>query len=313
MTLELVSLICFIALTLATATGFMVIRDLATPGSVLARRSITGGAIRGLRRPHTVFDEAPARSVTGRIDQAFDRLVLESGHQTSPVAFLLLLIASGLLVAGNLWLTFDNELAAIGGMLMGMVIPLVVISLHRARRLRKVREELPRVLDLWARAVRAGESLDQAVALVASESSGVLGKEFKQCSHQLEMGLAVPIVMKSLAARISVLELRMLATTLAVHRQTGGNLAETLERMSSVVRDRLNAYRQMRATTGAGRASAMLIATISPVAYVIMFLWQPDHFSILYEDPLGLTLLTLAFVLEVVGIFWVIGLLRSDR
>lgn len=313
MDLAIVSLICFIALTLATATVFMVVRDLATPTAGALRRGVTGGPVRGLRRPRTVFDELPARSITGRIDQAFDRLVLESGHEVTPITFLLLLIASGLLVGGLLWNTFDHFLALISGVIIGMIVPLVVVAIQRARRMHNVRQELPHVLDLMARGVRAGESLDQAIALVASESGGVLGKEFKQCARQLEMGLAVPAVMKSLASRIRVIELRMLATTLSVHRQTGGNLGETLERMAGVVRDRLNARRQMRAATGAGRASAMLIATISPLAYVIMFLWQPEHFSVLYEDPLGMSLLAMAFVMEIVGIFWVMTLLRSDK
>jgi len=313
MDLAIVSLICFIALTLATGTVFMLVRDLATPGAGGVRRGIAGGPVRGLRRPRTVFDESPAQSVTGRLDQAFDRLVLESGHDASPAAFFLMLIACGLLVGGVLWMLYDELLALIFGMIAGMIVPLVIVAIHRARRLNKVREELPNVLDLMARGVRAGESLDQAVALVAGESGGVLGREFKQCARQLEMGLSVSAVMKSLASRLRVVEMRMLATTLSVHRQTGGNLGETLERMAGVVRDRLNARRQMKAATGAGRASAMLIATISPVAYVIMFSWQPEHFSILYEDPLGITLLILALVLEVVGILWVIGLLRSDK
>ena len=313
MDLAVVSLICFVALTLATATVFMLLRDLVTPGAGAVRRGISGGPIRGLRRPRTVFDEPPAHNVTGRLDQAFDRLVLESGHEMTPGAFLLMLIACGLLGGGVLWNLCDHGLALVAGAMIGMIVPMVVVAIQRARRLQHVREELPHVLDLMARGVRAGESLDQAVALVATESGGVLGKEFKQCARQLEMGLAVPAVMKSLAGRLRVIELRMLATTLSVHRQTGGNLAETLERMSGVVRDRLNARRQMRAATGAGRASAMLIATISPVAYVIMFLWQPEHFSVLYRDPLGLMLLAMAFVMEIVGIFWVIALLRSDK
>ncbi len=313
MDLALVSLICFAALTLATATVFMLVRDLVSPGAGSVGRGVKGGPVRGLRRTRTVFDELPAQSVTGRMDQAFDRLVLESGHEMTPGAFLLLLIASGLLVGGVLWNTFDHVLWMIAGMITGMIVPMVIVSIHRARRMHKVREELPNVLDLLARGVRAGESLDQAIALVASEGDGVLGREFKQCARQLEMGLAVPAVMKSLASRLRVIELRMLATTLSVHRQAGGNLGETLERMAGVVRDRLNARRQMRAATGAGRASAMMIATISPVAYVIMFLWQPEHFSVLYEEPLGITLLVAAFVLEIVGIFWVIALLRSDK
>jgi tight adherence protein B len=122
----------------------------------------------------------------------------------------------------------------------------------------------------------------------------------------------VETVMKSLAMRIRLMELRLFATTLSVHRQAGGNLPETLERMSQVVRDRITGQRQLKAATGAGRASALLIATISPLAYLIMFLWQPEHIRVLYEDPLGLTMLVCAVILEIVGILWVAALLRND-
>ena len=118
--------------------------------------------------------------------------------------------------------------------------------------------------------------------------------------------------MKSLASRVRLVELRIFATTLGVYRRTGGSLADTLERMSGVIRDRLSAYRQMRAATGAGRASTLLIATICPIAYVIMFLWQPEHVRLLYEDPLGRTMLIVAVLLEIVGVLWAVALLRQE-
>jgi tight adherence protein B len=268
---------------------------------------------RTLRRRPTVFDQAPARSVSGKIDQAFDHLVLESGWDCSPVTGFLMLIASGLLVGGVLWSYNNDLLSGIAGMALGMTLPLVVMMVQRSRRLHAVREQLPYVLDLLARAVRAGESLDNAIALVGRETKGVLGKEFLQCARQLQMGSSVESIVKSLASRIRLVELRILATTLTVHRQAGGNLAEALERMAGVVRDRLSARRQMRASTGAGRASAILIATVSPLAYLVMFLWQPEHVRVLYDDPLGLTLLAVAVTLEVIGVLWVVALLQNEN
>jgi len=311
--LSLITVVCFVAVIAAAGAGAMLLRDLALPGSPSSGRGLTlHGRRVGLRRRPTVFDQTPARSVSGRIDQAFDQLVLESGWDCTPIAGFLLVLASGLLGGGLLWSYYDDLLAGIAGMTIGMLVPLVVMTVQRARRMHAVREELPYVLDLLARAVRAGESLDQAIAMVGNETKGLLGREFLQCARQLDMGRSVETVVKSLANRLRVVELRMLATTLTVHRQAGGNLAEALERMSSVVRDRLSARRQMRASTGAGRASAILIATVSPLAYLVMFLWQPEHVRVLYDDPLGLTLLAIAVILELVGVLWVVALLQNE-
>ena len=119
-------------------------------------------------------------------------------------------------------------------------------------------------------------------------------------------------VVKSLSRRIRLVDFQILATTLAVQRQTGGNLAETLQRMAVVIRDRMNTRRHLRSATAAGRASAMLIATICPLAYLFMFFWQPEHMKILYEDPLGQTMLCVAVALELTGILWVVALLRQQ-
>jgi tight adherence protein B len=230
----------------------------------------------------------------------------------SPYTGFLLVLTCGLLAGGSFFSYYEEVLGGIAATLIGMTVALVVLAVQRARRQTAILNQLPYVLDLLARAVRAGESVDQAIELLGSQAGGVLGAEFARCSRQLQMGRSLDTVVKSLAARVRLVELRILSTTLIVHRQTGGNLADTLERMSNVVRDRLTARRQMKATTGAARSSTVLIAVISPAAYIIMFLWQPEHVSVLYQDPLGMLLLAMAFTMEFVGIAWVLALMRQE-
>jgi tight adherence protein B len=309
MDISLVSLIVFAAIATAVLAGVMLLRDLAAAPQTAAG---AGMSVKNLRRIPTVFDERPARNLTGRLDQSFDRLVLESGFDMSPIAGLLLILFCGLLVGGSVWSYYADVLGGLAGTLIGMTAALVFLALQRARRQAAILNQLPYVLDLLARAVRAGESVDQAVELLGAEAGGVLGSEFARCSRQLQMGRSIDNVMKSLAARVRLVEMRILSTTLIVHRQTGGNLADTLERMSGVVRDRLIARRQMRASTGAARSSTMLIAIISPLAYAFMFLMQPEHVSVLYTDPLGMLLLATAFVMELVGVVWVLALMRQE-
>jgi tight adherence protein B len=166
---------------------------------------------------------------------------------------------------------------------------------------------------MLARGTRAGQSVEQAVRLVASESGGVLGPEFRRCSQQLEMGRGFDKALKTLAGRVCIVEMRILATTLIVQRQTGGRLSETLDRMAEVVRDRLTAHRQIKASSGAGRTSTLVIASVAPIAYLAMFLFHRPHVQYLFDDPLGRLLLLLALVLEVIGLGWVFYLLRREE
>lgn len=275
-----------------------------------------GGAgtlkVGGLRRPFNVTDELPSSSLTGRLDQGFERLVLESGVATSPLAALFWLLFLGLTVGGALFIWRDQPLAGMTGVLLGMAGGLVWMLRQRSVRYRLMREALPDVLDLMSRAVRAGESLDQAIQLIGDETTGPMGQEFQLCSRQLDMGMSLSAVMKSLMRRVRLPEVRILATTLMVHRQTGGNLALTLERMSGVIRDRLNYVRQMKASTGAGRISAFMIALAGPIMFLLMFTLQYEHMRIMFDQPLGQSLLVAAVVLELVGIVWVLSLLRAE-
>jgi len=311
--ISIVAMICFFAISSVCIAVYMIFRDLFLAGSGGSGMGVSSALVpKELRRKASVFDEAPAQNFTGKIDQAFDRLILESGIDASPTTAFLMILAIALLISSTLFLYLNDPLWGILGACFGLPTPLFVFGIYRYRRLKELKDNMPYLLDLLSRAVRAGESIDQAVQLVGEETKGALGKEFTRCSQQMEMGLSLSAVMKSLSKRVRLVEIRMLSTALIVHRQTGGNLARTLERMSDVVRDRLNYHRQMKASTGAGRASTLLIAILSPIVYVVMFAWHPDHVGILWDDPIGKIMLLAAAILEITGILWVTHMLRND-
>ncbi len=309
MSLPVVCLIAFAAIAVVCFAVVMVFRDLfATSGG--------GGSVLGplgLRRPLTVADESPSASFTGRIDQAFDRLVLETGLDASSTGAFGMLLVLGLIVGGSLFLWNENPVFATIGVLIGMTGGLVYFMYRRAKRLCEIQEQLPDVLDLMSRAVRAGESLDQAISLIGQEMDGALGYEFQQCARQLDMGMSVAGVMRSLMRRVRMMEVRILATTLTVHRQTGGNLALALERMAGVVRDRLNYKRHMRAATGAGRVSSILIGAAGPVLFLGLFFWQYQYLQTMLTEELGRVLLGTAVVMEIIGLIWVVRMLRTEE
>ncbi|QDT42257.1 Bacterial type II secretion system protein F domain protein [Gimesia alba] len=306
---SLVALICFAAVTVSVLAVYLFFRDLSGAGKL---KSGQFSKRPRLRRIRNVFDQEPSASILGRIDQSFDRLVLENGSDFTPFSAFLLLIVCGLAIGGSIFVYSDQPLAGIAGMVGGMVAVLIVFHFRRKRRMQMIQEELPEMIDLLARSTHAGASLEQAIAIVGEETKGPLSSEFRRCARQLDMNMSVPAVMKSLSNRIQLVDLKILTSTLMLYRKTGGNLPANLERMADVIRDRINYRRQMKASTGAGRASALLMTVVAPVAFVVLLVVFPDHVSNLYTDPIGNMLLLIAIVLEVIGIIWVSTLLRTE-
>lgn len=305
MELPVVVLICFGGITLLLTAAGMFVRDLVGAGG---RKAETGL----LRRLPLARDEQPPRGITGHIDAGFERLVVESGLDWTTMAATLVLVAGGLLVGGVLWLWTNEIPAGVVGAVIGLALPLPLLAYYRMRRIREIREQFPDMLDLLARAVRAGESLDQAIELAGQKGPEPLGREFRRCSRQLGMGLSMHAVMRALVYRMRLMEVRIFATTLAVHRQSGGNLALTLERMAAVLRERITYHRQIRAATAAGRFSATLIASTGPLLFIYMFVFQYEYAGKLVTLPLGQSLLALAVGLEIIGLIWIFRMLKAD-
>jgi len=302
----IIAILVFGALCFGLAAMLLVVQDMS-----VARQSATGRKFRLNQLPLDRRAPAP-RTAIGRFDHWFYRLIIESGVSWTPVAAILSMLFLGTLVGGIVLVVSDAPLAATIGVLIGMAVALVLLMNTRGRRIRRLQEQLPPALEMLARAVRAGESLDQAVQLAGEKSPEPLAVEFRRCANQLAMGLSMECVMKSLVHRVRITDMKIFTTTLTIHRQTGGNLAWTLERLAGVIRERLTYRRQMRASTAAGRMSASLIAAIGPLLFIYLFFAEPDYVRGLTVSPLGQSMLMMAIFLEVVGLVWIVRMLRTD-
>lgn len=306
MTVEQLTWLAFASGVLVTGAVGLVVRGIVvSPGA--GAGTLSGRKLRRIVPTASVNDRS--RSA---IDRAFDALVIESGTQIVPASAFLLCTAGAILAGGVALVSGQQPVIVVCSSLTGFVLPVAWLAIRRAQRIKAVQTELPQVLEMLARATRAGQSVEQGIDLVANEAGGILGEEFGHCAKQLSMGRAFDKVIMSMATRVRVLDLRILTTTLVVQRQAGGHLSDTLERMAAVVRDRLVARRQIRAATSAGRASTLVTAVIAPVAYLAVFIFHRSHLQIMFDDPLGRSLLLTALILELVGLAWVFSLLRSE-
>ena len=306
MPIPIVLLTVFLAVAALSVAAAMVIRDLFVTSAAGGRPAIN------VRRAQTVVDHSPAATALGRFDQWFNRMIAECGLGVSPMTALLLVMFSGLLAAGATLVATNNPLATAAAAAFLMCLTLVWFQMRRTRRITEIQQQLPDVIDLMARAVHAGENLEQAIELVGEEMSEPLGSEFRWCSQQLDLGRTVSATMHSLTGRIQLIDMRLLATILAVHRKTGGNLAMTLERLSAVTRDRLNYMGQMRATTGSGLISARMIAAAGPALFLFLYFTQTEYMQPFFDDPFGRLLFAIGVILEIVGLIWIARLTKAN-
>ena len=250
--------------------------------------------------------------VSTRMENWFSRLLYESGASFPRDVAFMTELAGGLLVGGILFLWLENIVVAVTGFFIGMGAVVGLYMLARSRRKRIMREQLPDVIEHIARAVRAGQTVDQAINLVGDTSPQPLGIEFQRCAGQLNMGLSVDAAMKALSRRIVIPEMRLLTSTFVLQRRAGGNLPITLARLAKVIRDRITYYRQFRAATAGSRMSMIVVAVTGPLVALYMMIFQREFFETFFMSNFGILLFSAAIAFYVVGLTLMYFILKND-
>lgn len=188
-------------------------------------------------------------------------------------------------------------LAALG---MG-ILPLLWLLMRRKRRLRKIGAQLPDALEMLGRALRAGQSLGAGFSLVNTEVPAPLGKEFGRVFEEQNLGVPLEESLASMADRIPNLDIKFFATAVILQRQTGGDLAEILDKIGSLVRERFKIWGQIQALTGEGRLSGVVLLALPVLLFFAVYRLNPDYASVLFTDPAGKKLLAVAVILQLLG------------
>ncbi len=258
------------------------------------------------------FDNLEAQGVIGRLDHWIEKTLYWSGWDMSAVEAVLMAFLCVLAGAGSIYIATENELFAAVAGLFALAAAVVALDVRRRARMKRFEQQFPAALDLLARAVRAGESIEHAMAVVGEAMGDPVGTEFDRCARQMGLGLSLSACMRSLTRRADQMDVRILGTTLTVHREAGGNLPVTLERLSEVIRERIQYHRQLKSVTAAGRFSALIIAAVGPLLFAYMFILQPEYGGKLLADSSGRLMLAAAIVSEIIGTIWVLRLIKSD-
>lgn len=246
------------------------------------------------------FDTLLRRS--DRVSQ-LQKMLEQGGLQTRAGNFLLLSVASCILVA-ILILLFNQPLVfSLSGGVVGFFLPHVYATQRRAKRFQLFEERFPEAIDTLARAVRAGHAFTTALELIATEVAEPVASEFRKLYEEQKFGLPVREALLNLADRVPLVDVKFFVTAVMLQRETGGNFAEILDNLSYLIRERFKIQRQVRVYTAQGRMTMALLMGLPPVVVVSMLVFNPSFIRPLFTDPIGHTLIVIGITLQTIGYF----------
>lgn len=181
------------------------------------------------------------------------------------------------------------------------ILPVIWLFLKRKKRLAKFSQQLPEALELLSRSLRAGHSLAAGMGLVASEMMDPIAREFGRTFEEQNLGITLDEALDDMTVRVPNMDLRFFATAVMLQRQTGGDLAEILDKIGKLIRERFKLAGQIQALTGEGRLSGIVLLALPPGLFVVMFYLNHDYAMVLFRDETGRMLLGGALVLQFVG------------
>ena len=193
----------------------------------------------------------------------------------------------------------------VGGSLLGFSMPFIFLRMKRTRRLRAFEEAFPEALDLIARALKAGHAFATGLKMVADEMPEPIGPEFRKTFDEQNFGLPLKDALANLTVRIPLLDVRFFSTAVLIQRETGGNLAEILENLGHVVRERFKILRQVRVYTAHGRLTGYVLLGLPAFLAIALAFINPDHMQLLFTERLGHMMLGATVIMQTVGYFWI--------
>ena len=232
--------------------------------------------------------------------------LLEQAGYTWPVQRVALIIVSFALVGavigaarvgGGLWML-------VSGVLMGS-LPILFLMYRRHQRIALFQTQFPDAMDMMTRAIRAGHALGGAIRLVGEEMVPPIGTEFQQVSEEIRLGVEPGTALAGLERRMPTDDVQFFCTAVSIQRSTGGNLAEVLDRLSEVIRERFKLLSHARALSAQHKWSAIVVG-ISPLAFAVLFQFlSPGYFTTFLASPMAPTMLMLGLVSEIIGFVFI--------
>jgi tight adherence protein B len=282
------------------------IEDIEAAGDAEALSSLLRKKyLRNLSPIERSLESLPAmEGLAKRIEQAGQKILAYR------LVLLSIVLGVGGLIASYLYFRMPIGALAAGG--LAAYLPFMKLSMDRTKRMQLFEEQLPDAIDTMKRALRAGHPLGASLKLVSEELDNPVAEEFEMTFGDINYGNDVRRAMLGLLSRVPSVTVMALVTSILVQKETGGNLAEILEKISVVIRGRFRFQRKVKTYTAEGRMSAWVLAMVPLVLFVTLWFVTPDYLPVLLDDARGQRMIVYGMFSGIVGIFWIRKVLRIE-
>lgn len=256
-----------------------------------------------ISRQDTIGGNPAVNKILSSLDfiKKLDQTIRQAGLQITVsrlLAFCLIAGALALLAA----LTAMNPILVVFPAALAASLPILYVSFLRKKRLRKINAQLPDTLDLLGRSLAVGHAFSEALNQVASEMPDPIATEFRIVFEEQKLGLSTKVALENLSERVPLTDLRLCIIAMHIQRETGGNLAEILEKVSHTIRERFKLMEDFRTLTTSSRGSAWILCGLPFLIVFLLTVINPDYMGMLLNDYRGHYILAVAILLQILGI-----------
>jgi tight adherence protein B len=236
----------------------------------------------------------------------------QTGSKTSVGGVLLITLMFGLAAGAAAFMFSQLWWVAAVAFAAGLCVKPLLLKRQRSNRLYKFEEHFPEALDLLSRAVRAGHAFSAGMKMVADELREPVGPEFRRAFDEQNFGLPLKESLNNLAARIPILDVRFFSTAVLIQRETGGNLAEILDNLANVVRERFKIRRQVRVHTAHGRFTGYVLMALPAFLAIALSFINPEHMELLFNERIGQLMIVGIIVMQAIGYVWIKQIIKIE-
>jgi len=233
------------------------------------------------------------------------QLVEQADVKIRPLQLIMMCLGLSIVSGALAWFLRGSILVTVVAGAASATAPIVYMNQMRKKRLKLFLEQLPEALDLITRALRAGHAFTSALQTVATEMPDPIAKEFRRASEETNLGMSLKASLERLTERVPLLDLKLAVTAVLIQRETGGNLAEILENIAEVIRERFKILGQVRVYTAQGRMTGWIIGSIPFGLALYIYIVNPDYIGLLFTHPTGKMLLLGGLVMEALGVLMI--------
>jgi tight adherence protein B len=310
--LFVVILMVLLSLYFLIVPGWIEKKEIKVRLSLLELRNLLGEDLPDVLKSELLSDVPTLNKILANFKLAvrIDKRLRQANMEMKVGTFVLLiffLFGFGIVVGGFLHWYF--LICILFGAILALV-PIIVINIKRNLRMKKFIMYFPEALEMFARSLRAGHSFTGAIQLVGQEMPDPIGPEFQKVFDEQNLGIPLRNALIAMMNRIDILDVRFFVTAILIQRETGGNLAEIIDKISYVIRERFRVQGQLKIYTAQARLTGMVLSSLPIGVAFILYALSPGYMKPLWEESVGRSMIVAAVILQITGMLVIRKIIR---